>query len=102
VVASGSVQSYTAVINTSRVGAQVETFNMNVGDDHTLSGASEPIDVSTSATLTVMDHAAGSVTVTGGNGLLVHAGTTVVAATVALVVNFRNNVRVRLHPAFGW
>jgi len=24
------------------------------------------------------------------------------AMALALVVNFRNNVRVRLHPAFGW
>ena len=83
-VASGSAQSYTAVLNTSTVGTQVETFALNAGDDHTLPGALPPTNLSTSATLTVLDHAAGSTTVTGSNGLLIHAGATVLSATVSL------------------
>ena len=83
-VASGSAQSYTAVLNTSTVGTQVETFALNAGDDHTLPGALPPTNLSTSATLTVLDHAAGSATVTGSNGLLIHAGATVLSATVSL------------------
>ena len=39
-VASGSSQSYTATLSTSTLGTQVETFSLNVGDDHTLPGAS--------------------------------------------------------------
>ena len=41
-VASGSSQSYTAVLDTSTLGTQTQTFLLNVGDDHTLPGASPP------------------------------------------------------------
>ena len=37
-IASGSTQSYTAVLNTSTVGTQIQTFALNAGDDHTLPG----------------------------------------------------------------
>ena len=76
--------SYTAALSTSTIGTQVETFSMNVGDDQTLPGASVPVNLSTSATLTVLDHAAGIVTVTSGNGFLVHAGSNLLLATINL------------------
>ncbi len=55
-VPSGSAQAYTAVFNTGAVGLQTQTLSLNVGDDHTLPGASPPLNVSASATLTVLDH----------------------------------------------
>ena len=39
-LASGSTQPYTATLSTGTLGTQTETFSSNVGDDHTLSGAS--------------------------------------------------------------
>ena len=63
-VASGSAQSYTATLSTGTLGTQVESFSLNVGDDHTLSGASLPTNLSTSATLTVMDHSNASLSST--------------------------------------
>ena len=74
-----------------------------MGDDHTLPGASAPTDLSTSATLTVLDHAAGSATVTSGNGFLVHAGTTVVSATVSLsnAAGTRSDLEVDSAPSIS-
>ena len=63
-VASGSAQPYTAALGTGTLGTQAKTFSLNAGDDHTLSGASAPINVSTSATLTVLDHSNASLSST--------------------------------------
>ena len=102
-VASGSSQSYTGLLNTSTLGTQTQTFSLNAGDDQTLPGASAPINLSTSATLTVLDHAAGSVKVTGGNGFLVHAGTTGLSATVSLsnAAGARSDLEVDSAPTIG-
>jgi fibronectin-binding autotransporter adhesin len=102
-VASGSVQSYTAVLNTNAPGKQVETFSMNLGDDHTLPGASAPTNLSTNATMTVLDHAAGSATVSSGNNLLVHAGTTVLSASVSLhnLAGMRSDLEVDSAPTIS-
>ena len=54
-VVSGSTQSYTATLTTGTLGPQSQTFSMNVGDDHTLAGASHQ-RLSTTAALTVLDH----------------------------------------------
>ncbi len=59
-VASGSSQPYTATLSTTTLGSQTQTFSMNVGDDATLSGASAPMNLSTTATLTVLDHSTAS------------------------------------------
>ena len=56
-VASGATQSYTALLGTAALGHQTQTFSLNVGDDHTLPGASPPADVATGVTLTVLGHA---------------------------------------------
>jgi hypothetical protein len=63
-VASGSMQSYTAALNTGTLGTQVETFSLNAGDDHTLSGASSATNTSTGVTLTVLDHSNASLSST--------------------------------------
>ena len=63
-VASGSTQPYTATFSTGTLGPQTQTFSMYVGDDHTLSGASAPANISTSATLTVLDHSNASLSST--------------------------------------
>ena len=83
-VSSGSLQSYTATLSTTTLGTQVETFGMNVGDDHTLSGASAPTNLSTSATLTVLGHAAPSLSVSTGNNQTVIVGATGIVAGLNL------------------
>ena len=55
-VACGSVQSYTVALNATALGTQPQTLSLNAGDNHTLPGASAPTNLSTTATLTVMDH----------------------------------------------
>ena len=75
-VASGSTQSYTAALNTNTLGTQTQTFSLNVGDDHTLPGASAPTSVSTGVVLTVLGHAAPSLSVSGGNNQTVIVGAT--------------------------
>ena len=50
-------------LSTGTLGTQIETFSLNVGDDHTLPGASAPTNISTSATLTVLGHAAPSLSI---------------------------------------
>ena len=99
-VASGASQSYTAALNTSTLGAQVQNFSLNVGDDQTLPGASPAADISAGVNLTVLDHAAGSVTVTAGNGFLAHAGATDLSATIALnnAVGTRSDLEVDSAP----
>lgn len=74
-VASGSTQSYTALLSTGTLGTQTQTFSLNVGDDQTLSGASAPADISTSATLTVVTNRV--VTASTANFNLVHVGSAV-------------------------
>ena len=83
-VASGTAQPYTATLNTSTVGTQIDTFTLNVGDDHTISGASAPINVSTSATLTVLGHAAPTLSVGTGNNQTVIVGATGITAGLNL------------------
>ena len=63
-VSSGSSQSYTASLSTGTLGTQVETFSLNVGDDHTLSGASSATNTSTGVTLNVKDHSNASLSST--------------------------------------
>ena len=55
-VVCGSTQSYAASLSTGTLGSQSQTFSLNVGDDHTLAGASSPTGLSTTATFTVLDH----------------------------------------------
>ena len=78
-VASGCTQSYSGSLNlnTNIVGVQTQTFSLNAGDDHTLSGALPPTAPSTTATLTVLGHAAPSLSVSGGNNQTIIVGTTV-------------------------
>ena len=75
-MASGSTQSYTAALSTGTLGTQVETFSLNAGDDHTLTGASSPTNLSTSVALTVLGHAAPSLSVGSGNNQTVIVGAT--------------------------
>jgi autotransporter-associated beta strand protein len=63
-VTSGSSQSYAATLTTSTLGTQIQTFSMNVGDDHTLPGASAPTNVPAIASLTVFDHSNASLSST--------------------------------------
>ena len=79
-VPSGSAQSYTASLNTGTLGPQTQTFSLNVGDDHTLPGASAPANLSTTATLTVLGHAAPNLSVVGGNNQTVIVGATGIIA----------------------
>ena len=74
-VASGLVQSYTASLTAGTTGTQTEMFSLNAGDDHTLSGASPPVDLSTSVALTVVANRL--VTASSANFGLVHEGTAV-------------------------
>jgi len=74
-VASGSSQAYTAALSTSSLGLQTQTFSLNVGDDHTLPGASAPQNLSTSATLTVVANRI--VTASTTDYGLVHVGSAV-------------------------
>ena len=83
-VASGSAQSYTAALNTNTLGTQTQSFSLNVGDDHTLPGASAPTSVSTGVVLTVLSHAAPSLSVSGGNNQTVIVGATGVSAGLNL------------------
>ena len=55
--ASGSSQAYAATLGTGVLGTRNEVFAINVGDDHTLAGALAPTNVSSTATVTVYDHA---------------------------------------------
>jgi len=102
-VASGSNQIYTAILNTDTLGTQTQTFSLSAGDDQTLPGASAPKNLSAGATLTVLDHAAGSVKVTSGSGFLVHAGATGLSATVSLnnAVGTRSDLEVDSAPTIG-
>ena len=83
VVGAGLQQSYTGTLNTSTLGPQTQTFKITAGDDHTLSGASAPSDLSASASITVMDHANASFSATAAQttatlnfgGLLIGAAT---------------------------
>ena len=63
-VASGGAQSYTATLDASVVGRDVENFSLNAGDNHTLAGHSAPQDYSTGVTLNVLGHAGAKLTVT--------------------------------------
>ena len=83
-VASGSAQSYTAVLSTGTLGTQIQTFSLNAGDDHTLPGASAPMNLSTTATLTVLGHAAPSLSVVSGNNQTVIVGATGISAGLNL------------------
>jgi hypothetical protein len=65
VVASGSLQSYTATLNTSVLGPQNQTFKITAGDDQSLPGAAPVSDLTSSASLTVMDHSNASFSATG-------------------------------------
>jgi autotransporter-associated beta strand protein len=83
-IASGSSQTYTATLSTGTLGTQTQTFSLNAGDDQTLSGASPPADISTGVTLTVLSHAAPSLTVSGGNNQRAMFGTTGINAGLSL------------------
>jgi len=83
-VGSGSAQPYAAALSTGTLGTQVETFSLNVGDDHTLPGASAPVNLSTSATLTVLGHAAPSLSVVSGNNQTVIVGAAGISADLNL------------------
>ncbi len=64
IVASGLQQSYTGTLNTSTLGPQSQTFKITAGDDHTLPGAAPAVDLTASASFTVMDHANASFSAT--------------------------------------
>ena len=83
-VASGGTQSYTATLDTSVLGTQVESFSINAGDDHTLAGHSAPQNYSVGVTLDVLDHSNASL-VSGANQALqvVDFGNLLKGATVA-------------------
>ena len=83
-VASGASQSYTAALSTGTLGTQVETFSLNVGDDHTLSGASSATNTSTGVTLTVLGHSNPALTVGTGNNQTVIVGATGISAGLNL------------------
>ena len=83
-VSSGSSQPYTATLSTGTLGTQVETFSLNVGDDHTLSGASAPINISTSATLTVLGHSNPALSIGSGNNQTIITGGTLTTVTLKL------------------
>jgi probable HAF family extracellular repeat protein len=87
-VASGSSQSYTANLTTSTLGPQTATFSMNVGDDHTLPGASPPTSLSTTASLTVLDHSNASLSST--------------ATQTSQTINFGNVLRGATIPIQGF
>ena len=74
-VPSGSMETYTAALNTAIPGPQIQNFSLNAGDDHTLQGASPPSDVSTGVTLDVVANRL--VTATSANFGLVHVGAAV-------------------------
>ena len=64
-VASGSVQSYAAQLDTGTLGAHEQAFSLNAGDDHTLPGSSAATDVfSGNVTWTVLDHSNASLSST--------------------------------------
>ena len=73
-IPSGSSQSYTADLNTGMLGTHPQAFSLNVGDDHTLPGASAPTNLSLTATLTVLGHAAPNLSVVSGNNQTVIVG----------------------------
>ena len=83
-VASGSSQSYTATLSTGTLGAQIQSFSLNVGDDQTLPGASAPASVSTGVNLTVLGHAAPSLNVVSGNNQTVIVGATGISTGLSL------------------
>ena len=83
-VASGSTQSYTAALSTGTLGTKSEIFSLNVGDDHTLAGASSPSNLSTTATLTVLGHTIPSLTVSSSNNQTVIVGATGITAGLSL------------------
>jgi autotransporter-associated beta strand protein len=102
-LSSGSTLAYTAALNTGTVGVQNQVFSLNVGDDHTLPGALAPTNTSTSVTLTVLDHALGSATVTTGNGFLVRAGATGLTATISVsdAAGGRSGLQIGAAPSIG-
>ena len=66
------------------MGTQVETYSLNVGDDHTLSGAFAPSYISTSAMLTVLGHAVPKLSISGGNNQSVFVGAVGITASLSL------------------
>jgi autotransporter-associated beta strand protein len=74
-VTSGSAQTYTAAVSAGSSGTQTQTFSLNVGDDHTLSGAAPAGDISTGVTLTVVANRV--VTASAASFGLVHVGAAV-------------------------
>jgi autotransporter-associated beta strand protein len=102
-VGSGSTRAYTATLNTGTLGVQNQVFSVNAGDDHTLPGASAATNVSTTATLTVLDHALGSAAVTAGNGFLVRAGATGLTATISVsdAAGGRSSLQIGAAPTIG-
>ena len=75
VVASGATQSFTTTFNTATIGPQSQSYSFNVGDDHTLQGASSPTNLSTTASWIVLDHSAPAFANNGGTTLTLDFGT---------------------------
>jgi uncharacterized repeat protein (TIGR03803 family) len=83
-VASGTTRSYTVSLTAGTIGSLNEAFSLNVGDDHTLSGASAPFNITTTAALTVLGHATPVLVTSSGNNQSLIIGAT--TATVGLTL----------------
>jgi autotransporter-associated beta strand protein len=95
-LAQSASQVSTIMATSTNLGANTVTFTANDPN-------SSNISQSTTATLTVLGHAAGSATVTSGNGFLLHAGTSVVSATISLsnAAGTRSDLEVDSAPTIG-
>jgi hypothetical protein len=60
VIASGASSNYTAALATNTLGTNNQSFNLDAGDDQTITGATALVNHSANVSLTVLDHAAPS------------------------------------------
>jgi fibronectin-binding autotransporter adhesin len=103
VVASGGTAAYAAALGTGTIGlGQSQSFSLNAGDQQALLGAGALSPYSQTVTLSVLDHAAATAAVTGGNGFLGHAGGTA-SATILLSnsAGVRSDLQVSAMPAIS-
>jgi fibronectin-binding autotransporter adhesin len=104
VVASGGTAAYTAALKAGTIGlSQSQSFSLDAGDQQALPGANPLSNLSQTVTLNVLDHAAGTATVAGGSGLLVHVRETGVTATIVLsnLAGTRSDLQVAAAPTIS-
>ena len=89
ITAGGSV-ALSAAVNTATVGADSQSYTVKTTDDTSIAGYTAQADKIFTVTGTVLDHAAGSVSVTSGNNFTVLAGAGNLSALINLTTQATN------------